>query len=260
MALSKAESDIILNRANVALARSQRLVASWLPASTTDDSANGKSEEELQREEDEIFTAVPETLGVGAPLPEKAADGSWNRTELSSNDKLRKQLLGRNYDKFMKAAAAAKKQAPNTPATAGPGINGSSTQSNGNMHTPPQTQEDDYDDDEEGRVSMVGKKNSKMMKNGNNKKRKAAATGAASAGVEMSPAADEAGLKSAADRREDADGLPNASADANAHVDADDGPVETSPPVKQAPSKGRKKATSYLDELLAERSKKRKKR
>lgn len=62
MALSsKNESDIILNRASVALARSQRLVASWLPEKTPDELANAKSEEELQREEDEIFTAVPET-------------------------------------------------------------------------------------------------------------------------------------------------------------------------------------------------------
>jgi hypothetical protein len=61
MALSKSESDIILNRANVALARSQRLVASWLPDRSADELANAKSEEEIQREEDEIFTAVPET-------------------------------------------------------------------------------------------------------------------------------------------------------------------------------------------------------
>jgi len=55
-------TDIILNRASVALARSQRLVASWLPPQTTEEqSSNAKSEEELQREEDEIFTAVPET-------------------------------------------------------------------------------------------------------------------------------------------------------------------------------------------------------
>lgn len=61
MSLSKSESDVILNRANVALARSQRLVSSWLPKQSDDDLANTKSEEELQREEDEIFTAVPET-------------------------------------------------------------------------------------------------------------------------------------------------------------------------------------------------------
>lgn len=62
MSLSKSESDIILNRANVALSRSQRLVSSWLPAQTDDELAStAKTDEELQREEDEIFTAVPET-------------------------------------------------------------------------------------------------------------------------------------------------------------------------------------------------------
>jgi hypothetical protein len=61
MSLSKSESDVILNRANVALSRSQRLVASWLPQQTTEELANPKTDEELQREEDEIFTAVPET-------------------------------------------------------------------------------------------------------------------------------------------------------------------------------------------------------
>ncbi|KAJ5225176.1 hypothetical protein N7468_006401 [Penicillium chermesinum] len=149
MAASKSESDVILNRANVALARSQRLVASWLPAPTEDELANTKSEEELRREEDEIFTAVPETLGVGAPLPEKAADGSWNRTELSSNDKLRKQLLGRNYDKIMKASAT-------NPANKGaaPGFQAGKTAPS----AAPTNQDAESDDDEEGRTALVGKK------------------------------------------------------------------------------------------------------
>lgn len=63
-----AETDVILNRANVALARSQRLVASWLTPTNGDGDADGdgsqsqpKSEEELQREESELFTPVPET-------------------------------------------------------------------------------------------------------------------------------------------------------------------------------------------------------
>jgi hypothetical protein len=63
MSLSKSETDIILNKANIALARSQRLVASWLPVQQTgagQDHSNAKTDEELQREEDEIFTAVPE--------------------------------------------------------------------------------------------------------------------------------------------------------------------------------------------------------
>lgn len=60
MPATSSEADVIFNRANVALARSQRLIASWLPPKTADETANAKSEEELQKEEDEIFTAVPE--------------------------------------------------------------------------------------------------------------------------------------------------------------------------------------------------------
>lgn len=51
------EADIIFNRASVALARSQRLIASWLPPSEL---ANAKSEEEVEKEEQEIFKPEPE--------------------------------------------------------------------------------------------------------------------------------------------------------------------------------------------------------
>ena len=54
------EADIIFNRASVALAKSQRLIASWLPPPTSSELANAKSEEEIEREEQEIFTPVPE--------------------------------------------------------------------------------------------------------------------------------------------------------------------------------------------------------
>ncbi|CAI7636797.1 unnamed protein product [Penicillium bialowiezense] len=189
MSLSKSESDVILNRANVALSRSQRLVASWLPEKSSDEPT--KTDEELQKEEDEIFTAVPETLGIGAPLPQKAADGSWNRSDLDSNDKLRKQLLGKNYDRVMKAAAEEKAAAK--AASAKPVVEAV------------ESKEEEYDE-EDGRAAMLSK----------TKKRKG--------GPAVHPAVLAAGT--------DAKG----------------------------PRKGRKKATSYLDEILAERSKKRKKR
>ena len=51
------EADLIFNRANVALSRSQKLIASWLPEVSD---ADGKSQEQLQQEEDEIFTPIPE--------------------------------------------------------------------------------------------------------------------------------------------------------------------------------------------------------
>lgn len=60
MAPQASEADIIFNRANVALAKSQRLVASWLPPRTADEAKNAKTKEEIDREEQELFTPVPE--------------------------------------------------------------------------------------------------------------------------------------------------------------------------------------------------------
>ncbi|OCK82217.1 hypothetical protein K432DRAFT_230686 [Lepidopterella palustris CBS 459.81] len=99
MPAAPSEADIIFNRASVALAKSQRLIASWLPPKTAEELANAKSEEEIEREEKEIFTPVPELLGVGAPLPKDITDGSFKRRELSSNDKLLQQLLGKKAAK-----------------------------------------------------------------------------------------------------------------------------------------------------------------
>ncbi|KAF9892368.1 hypothetical protein FE257_002145 [Aspergillus nanangensis] len=220
MSISKSETDIILNKANVALARSQRLVASWLPAQTAGDS-NTKSEEELQREEDEIFTAVPETLGVGAPLPTKAADGSWNRTELDSNDKLRKQLLGKNYKKVMAASSNAATNSPTPGQYSGIARGDLSV---GGAAGP--TQEEDEDEDE-GRTAVVGKR--KM-----NKKRKAA------------PSPETATESSQQDHEGGGNGDKGSAQGA-----ADSRPASG--------AKGRKK-TSFLDEILGERSKKKKKR
>ncbi|PWY69832.1 hypothetical protein BO94DRAFT_579071 [Aspergillus sclerotioniger CBS 115572] len=235
MATSQAETDMILNKANVALARSQRLVASWLPAPVADDRTHVKSEEELQREEDEIFKAVPETaqsrLGVGAPLPTKAADGSWNRTELESNDKLRKQLLGRNYKKVMVATSAAK--AGTT--SAGAGAGGRQDTSSGIARG---MQEEDVDDEEEGRTSLIGKKNFTVAK-----KRKAESQAQPEFETVNNQGSEPKQTNDSGDGSDD-------------KVDQSNKQTRPAP----RPSKGRRKATSFLDELLAERAKKRKKR
>lgn len=61
MAPQSTETDIVLNRANVALAKSQRLIASWLPPRSEEELKKAKSEEELDREEQEIFKPAPES-------------------------------------------------------------------------------------------------------------------------------------------------------------------------------------------------------
>jgi len=43
---------------------------------------------------------IRDRLGLGAPLPKDIPDGDRRRQELSSNDKLRKQLLGKGFPKL----------------------------------------------------------------------------------------------------------------------------------------------------------------
>ncbi|KAL8852966.1 MAG: hypothetical protein Q9221_002216 [Calogaya cf. arnoldii] len=94
------EADIIFNRANVALAKSQRLMASWLPPRTDSELKNAKTEEQIEKEEQEMFTPVPEVLGLGAKIPEDLKDWDLKRQKLSSNDQLRRQLLGKDHAKL----------------------------------------------------------------------------------------------------------------------------------------------------------------
>lgn len=65
MGISKdlSDADIIFNRASLALAKSQRLIASWLPPKTPHDAFNANSEEDLDKEESEVFKPLPELCG-----------------------------------------------------------------------------------------------------------------------------------------------------------------------------------------------------
>ena len=60
MPTSTSDADIIFNRANIALAKSQRLIASWLPPRTEEELRSAKSVEEIEREEEEMFKPMPE--------------------------------------------------------------------------------------------------------------------------------------------------------------------------------------------------------
>lgn len=64
------EAEVIFNRASLALAKSQRLIASWLPPKSQVAAAAAKTEEELDREESEIFSPVPERYDLRSdPFP-----------------------------------------------------------------------------------------------------------------------------------------------------------------------------------------------
>ena len=54
------DADVIFNRANVALANSQRLVQSWLPTKTSQETQPQKTHQELLKEDEELFKPTPE--------------------------------------------------------------------------------------------------------------------------------------------------------------------------------------------------------
>ncbi|KAI7234713.1 hypothetical protein KC330_g4647 [Hortaea werneckii] len=99
------EADVILNRTNVALARSQRLIQSWLPPKPSEESAVTQLTPAEDDEED--FKGLDETAGIGSKRKaedEGLPDGALRRKKLGSNDKLLEQILGK------KAAQQKKKQ------------------------------------------------------------------------------------------------------------------------------------------------------
>ncbi|KAF2086600.1 hypothetical protein K490DRAFT_66383 [Saccharata proteae CBS 121410] len=144
------EDEIAFNRASVALARSQALIASWLPAQSAENAGAEKSQEEREQEERLIFVPGSEFLGVGAAPPKEVGEGSSRRNELSSNEKLRKQLLGKNAVNPRSAA----------------GAHGRNLQS---AHAPVKRPantvrrpQDDSDDEEEGRAAAFKSKKAKL--------------------------------------------------------------------------------------------------
>lgn len=234
MPAQPSEADIIFNRASVALAKSQRLVASWLPPKTTEELANTKSEEELENEESAIFTPAPELLGIGAPLPKDVADGSFKRRELSSNDKLLKQLLGKKAAKVAKVHPTA-----NSSKSPGP------SQNLGSKPVKPLIRQEESED-EEGRTSTF---KSKRMKQKN---------------ISGSYSQDVQGpLETISKKRGRLDMNGNDSDNTDDIDDAIKGEVSSRQlkPIATGPeNKVLSKSTNYLDHVLAERSKKKKKK
>ncbi|KAF3939691.1 hypothetical protein ABW19_dt0206246 [Dactylella cylindrospora] len=92
--LKKSLDPLVLqNKLAVSLAQKRKLISSWLPPSTADELANGKSVEEIAAEDEEIWRSRPATLGVGHPIPSSGSStDNYNRED----DLLRRRLLGQN--------------------------------------------------------------------------------------------------------------------------------------------------------------------
>ncbi len=85
------DPDVILNRINVAHARSLRLLQSWLPPKSEQDPATQSTPE------DDDFTSMTEIGGYGskAAHADDASDGLIPRRKTTSQDMLLEQILGK---------------------------------------------------------------------------------------------------------------------------------------------------------------------
>lgn len=166
----------------------------------------------------------PNRLGVGSAIPKDIADGTFTRRAPTSNDKLLEQLIGK---KRAKAHLAAKQEAERASARQQPTW----------QQKKEEKKVEESEDEEEGRAATIASK----------RQRKDGAKG-------------EGKVKNG-----DVDAVANevvveaASAEEGAAVmskDLSDDDIDLKP--KKRVKKSRAKPTSYLDELLAERSKKKK--
>ncbi|KAI4196910.1 MAG: hypothetical protein LQ350_006223 [Teloschistes chrysophthalmus] len=205
MAPQPSEADIILNRANVALAKSQRLLASWLPPRPEEEFESAKTAEEIEKEDREIFTAVPEVLGMGAKIPEDVTKGDLKRQKLTSDETLRKHLLGKDHGKLQIKGGQGQGDRI--------GLGRAMPAGSKPRPTSGKREEDRVSSDDEGGRSQLGKKRRREVEDSEEEQKNE---------VDASPDNEVAGKK----RLESA--------------------------------KRSKKATSYLDEVLAQKQKKHK--
>ena len=172
-------------------------------------------------------------LGIGAPLPKDVADGSFKRRELSSNDKLLRQLLG-------KKAAKAANVHPTTNFSKSPGP----SQNLGSKPVKPQIRQEESEDEEEGRASTFKSKRTKQKK----------ISGSYSQDVH-SPLETISKKR----RRLEINGSDSDNTYDGVETTKGEGSRQLKPTAAGPEDKVLRKSTNYLDQVLAERSKKKKK-
>lgn len=218
-----AQADIILNRTNVALARSQRLIASWLPPK---DAAEPQTSAQQNDDEDEDFRGDSEIGGIGSAAQRDDSglpDGAFKRRKLGANDKLLESLLG-------KKAANAHRKAQQQGGRGSAGLAQSASKPLSKEQPRRQPVEEDSDEDEGGRAAAFKSRKGKAKQ-------------------PAAPTQDADG---------DDDAVPGAGAEelAGQALHTEPKPVASQP----SPMAGKKRPASYLDELLAQKASKKSKK
>ncbi|KAF2151389.1 hypothetical protein K461DRAFT_295444 [Myriangium duriaei CBS 260.36] len=146
------DAEVIFNRANVVLARSQKVIESWLGPPAADKSSGGNLWEQTEEDESD-FKPEPEGLGVGAEAPNSNDIGiALKRKTTASTDRLLEQLIGKNAAKQHQAKNAVNRTSARHGAT--------KPLKNNEAAKQPQPIDDDSDESE-GRAAMFKSKSSR---------------------------------------------------------------------------------------------------
>ncbi|KFY21456.1 hypothetical protein V491_02985 [Pseudogymnoascus sp. VKM F-3775] len=90
-----ANLEDIQARIDLAIARQDAIVKSWVDKFDTSKCAPSKTKEEIEAWDAELFNPMPSNLGLGAPIPKEYLNGDINRKDISSNGKLRSLMMGK---------------------------------------------------------------------------------------------------------------------------------------------------------------------
>lgn len=243
MAEQASDADVWLSRVSIAQARSQRLLQSWLPKNATSSSTPAEDEDDHDQDD---FTGLTESAGLGTKPKESdfEVDGILKKRHASSNDKLLEQLLGKKAAAAKKKEQALAKQAKSNIALgrAAPlPANGTSVSGKGAPARSAQPADNSDDEDEPGRAAtFTGKKVTR------DRHLPAYATGGTGA-RSTTPIEEDA---TPPDPRDDAATIKAIEKGTSRALHQQiEGEEESARPRK-------KKATSYLDELLSKKKRK----
>jgi hypothetical protein len=217
------QADIIFNRTNVALARSQRLIASWLPPKPQ---AEDQDTTKSLADEDDDFRGDSEIGGIGSMAQRDDSglpEGAFKRRNPGANDKLLDSLLGKKAaNAHRKAQALAKSEAAQPLGAPKPAV----------KETSKRPAQDSDSDDEGGRAAAFKSKRPRPSK-----PQPKIADDAAEEDTNAPVAGDDAGVKTTETSPEP--------------------PQATNTASKTG---GKKRPASYLDELLGQKANKKNKK
>lgn len=90
-----ANFEVLQARIDLAIAKREAIVKSWVDKYDTSRCAPSKTKEEIEAWDAELFNPMPSNLGLGAAVPKEYMNGDINRKDISGNSKLRSLMLGK---------------------------------------------------------------------------------------------------------------------------------------------------------------------